>query len=306
MLATASFAVIGDPGSGGSGEAAVARMVKNWSPQFVVSTGDNTYASAGNANYDRTLGPFYGSFIGGYKGAYGTGPADNRFFSAMGNHDWETSNGAAYTRFLKLPGNERYYDVVKGPVHFFFLSTDPREPAGTSATSTQANWLRAKMAASTSAWNVVVMHHPPYTSGNKHPVATKLRWDFKAWGADLVIDGHEHVYERIERPNGLTYVTNGVSGAGRSGFLSAPTTGSAKRYQANFGAMKMYASETELRWSLINIAGQTIDTRVLRQAAARTAVFSAQRIAPPLPVAKSEIFRDVLNTSETTPAELFG
>lgn len=54
------------------------------------------------------------------------------------------------------------------------------------------------------------MHHPPYTSGNKHGAATAMRWDFKAWGANLVIDGHEHVYERIERPNGLTYITNGL------------------------------------------------------------------------------------------------
>lgn len=270
LCASAQFAVIGDPGSGNAAEGAVSRMVKAWNTQFVVSTGDNTYASAGNANYDKSLGQFYSSFIGGYHGAYGTGPADNRFYSAMGNHDWDTGNGSAYKAFLNLPGNERHYDVVRGPVHLFFVSSDPRETSGISSTSVQANWLKGAMRASTSPWNIVVVHHPPYTSGNKHGPATALRWDYKSWGADLVIDGHEHIYERIERPNGLTYVTNGLSGAGRSGFISTPVTGSVKRYRDNYGAMKFSATDTELKFSFISLTGSTIDSKTMRAAAARS------------------------------------
>ena len=48
----------------------------------------------------------------------------------------------AYLNYFTLPNNERYYDFVQGPVHFFALNSDTNEPDGTSSSSTQGLWLQ--------------------------------------------------------------------------------------------------------------------------------------------------------------------
>ena len=66
------------------------------------------------------------------------GSDTNLFFPALGNHDWTDGGGLqAYLDFFTLPesssGNERYYDFVMGPVQFFMVDADPREPDGETA-----------------------------------------------------------------------------------------------------------------------------------------------------------------------------
>src|SRR6185503_14372551 len=95
-----------------------------------------------------------------------------------------------------LPGNERYYDFVQGSIHFFALDSDEREPDGTSASSKQGQWLKNALANSTSPFNIVYFHHAPYSSGSEGS-STHMQWPFKDWGADLVLVGHSHNYERL-------------------------------------------------------------------------------------------------------------
>ncbi len=87
------------------------------------------------------------------------------FFPTLGNHDWYTNDAQPYLDYFTLPGNERYYDFVWGPVHFFALDSDEHEPDGVNAGSAQAAWLQQGLAASTSPWNIVYTHYPPYSSG---------------------------------------------------------------------------------------------------------------------------------------------
>jgi hypothetical protein len=62
---------------------------------------------------------------------------------------------------------KRFYDVKLGYLHLFSLDSDQSEDLfkGTSSSSAQALWLQAALAASTAAFKVVLMHHPPWTSG---------------------------------------------------------------------------------------------------------------------------------------------
>jgi tartrate-resistant acid phosphatase type 5 len=213
------FAVIGDYGSGDENEALVASLVRSWQPKHVLTLGDNVYPTGGSASYDENIGKYYAEFIGSYRGAYGTGSMSNRFWPAPGNHDWyETAALEPYRAFFTLPeepASERYYQVaLDARVQLYVLDSDPREPDGITADSKQAQWLRGALSANQgkSCFHLVTMHHPPYTTQTGHASAVAMRWPFKDWGADLVMAGHNHHYERLEA-EGLTYLVNGTGGA---------------------------------------------------------------------------------------------
>src|SRR4051794_38411966 len=133
----ARFAVIGDFGVDTKDEAAVAKLVKGWRPDYIVTVGDNNYPNGEAATIDLNIGQYFHDYIGGYTGSYGAGSGTtNRFWPSLGNHDWYSATGAApyLAYFPMLPGNGRYYDVAIGPVHFFSVDSDAHEPDGIDAT----------------------------------------------------------------------------------------------------------------------------------------------------------------------------
>jgi len=174
------FAAIGDYGNASANEAAVAALVKGWHPDFIITLGDNNYNNGGASTIDGNIGQFYSDYIFPYTGSFGAGASENRFFPALGNHDWRTRSGVPsvpqpYLDYFSLPagpGNERYYDFVQGPVHFFVVDSDPHEPDGTSSTSVQGQWLQSQLAAASEPWKIVTMHHPPYSSEATAPRST--------------------------------------------------------------------------------------------------------------------------------------
>jgi len=222
------FAMIGDYGWEGPNAKAVSDLVKSWDPNFIVTQGDDNYEDKLNNSIDDNVGQYYHKFIYPYNGNYGQVSYNqtNRFFPVLGNHDYKNIKGSPsnyllnqWLNYFTLPTNgkdERYYDFVRGDVHFFALNWNPQEPDGRDENSMQALWLKNKLASSTSKFNIVVGHQTPYSSGfvNRpgHGSLEVLQWPFKEWGADLVISGHEHIYERL-LIDGLTYVVNGVGGA---------------------------------------------------------------------------------------------
>lgn len=281
LLSAVSFAVIGDFGQAGPAEAQVARRVKSWKPAFIATTGDNNYPDGAAATIDRNIGRYFQGYIGKYKGAYGPGSSrGNRFFPTLGNHDYRTDDARPYLDYFTLPNNERYYTVRRGPVQIFAINSEPQEPDGTSRTSRQALWLRGRLAASNAPWKIVLMHRPPYSSGWSHGPSPVMRWPFAAWGADAVIAGHEHNYERIGR-NRVVYFVNGLGGRSLYGF-GAPVAGSRVRYNGDYGAMKVDATNTSVTFRFITRTGEVIDThtiRVARGAAARAAAPSPRSVA---------------------------
>lgn len=277
---TIHFAVIGDYGSGNANEAAVADLVKSWNPDFIITTGDNNYPSGAAATIDQNIGQYYHNFIWPYHGNYTSnvvgnppipeldgpiflpiihrnGPS-NRFFPTLGNHDWLTTGANPYFDYFTLPGNERYYDFVRGPVHLFALNSDLHEPDGISSSSAQAIWLRDKLAASTSCWNLVYFHVAPFSSG-PHGSNPVMQWPFQTWGADAVLAGHDHTYERIVI-DGFPYFVNGLGGYTRYAFDPTPVSGSQVRYNADFGAMRITAEATGMTYEFIALGGTVVDT----------------------------------------------
>lgn len=254
------FAVIGDFGVDTPDEAAVSALVHAWAPDFVLTVGDNNYPLGQMATIDANIGRYYHDFIGHYAGGYGAGSAYARFFPCLGNHDWySTPPGAPYLGYFTLPGNERYYELRRGPVALFALDSDVHEPDGIDAGSPQAQWLQARLAASDAPFRIVYFHHPAFSSGPHGPTSA-LQWPFAIWGADLVLQGHDHLYERFERE--IPYLTDGIGGQSLTG-VAQQLAGSEVRFAAEHGALLFDGDEALLRVQAVGTSGTVLDERAL-------------------------------------------
>ena len=145
-------------------------------------------------------------------------------------------------------------------MHLFLLDSDEREPDGIDSDSVQAQWLEAQLAASTAEWKIVVLHHAPYSSF-RHGPSERLQWPYQEWGADVVISGHDHSYERLII-DGVVYLVNGLGGGSRYR-LEEPVPGSRLRYNVEHGALLVEAGSNELTLSFISVSEQMIDAITL-------------------------------------------
>jgi hypothetical protein len=231
------IAVLGDYGAEGDGLTGVANMVANWNPDYVITTGDNHYSSSDN--YDTITGKYFHQFIYPYSGTFGSGSptGTNRFYPIAGNHDWDHQNLGSYMSFFTLPNNERYYDVQLGTtnaVHFYALDADDREPDGNTSTSVQAQWLENKLNTTSACFKIINEHEPGFCStiAQSEGAFYAMRWDFQAMGADIVMSGSRHGYERLS-VNGFPYIVNGASGASRWGDWNIIDPNSVYRFPLN-------------------------------------------------------------------------
>lgn len=251
-----SFAVIGDYGSGDANEAAVAELVLSWGPDIILTLGDNNYPIGSADTIDDHIGQFYNVYIHPYKGTYGEGAVTNRFFPALGNHDWMSDRGKAYLDYFSLPGNERYYDFTWGAVQFFAVNNESNEPDGVGRSSVQAAWLREQLERSAAEWQVVYMHFPAYSSGY-HGSTDWAQWPYGEWGADAVLAGHDHTYERLI-VDGIPYFVNGLGGGAIYSFGDIVPQ-SVMRFNDTYGALWGQASESKLEFQFISIDGEIVD-----------------------------------------------
>ena len=224
----------------------------------MITLGDNNYQSGAASTIDANIGKYYHDFIGNYRGSYGAGSATNKFWPAPGNHDWVATNLTPYTDYFTLPGNERYYDVDFGLVHLYAMDSDEHEPDGNKAASKQALWLKDKLAASKSCYDLVYFHYPAYSTGD-HGSDTDLRWPFETWGAEAVLSGHDHSYERFQ-VGGIPYFVNGLGAAGIYKFTKSALPETKFRYDAKHGAMLITATPTGITFEFWTYDGQKIDS----------------------------------------------
>jgi hypothetical protein len=165
--------------------------------------------------------------------------------------------------YFTLPGNERYYDFERGPVHFFMLDSDDHEPDGITQDSIQAAWFEQTITASGAPWALVFMHHLPYSSSSKYGSFEELQWPFSAWGSDAVFSGHAHLYERLG-VDGIPYFVNGLGGRWNSysaiyhfGEISEH---SQVRYNRDYGAQLVIVDETCINFTFYARSGEQIDS----------------------------------------------
>lgn len=149
----------------------------------------------------------------------------------IGNHDASLPDASGcfpYLDIFHLPvngeaggvasGTERYYSFDYANVHFVSLDS---QTSDRSTNGAMLRWLREDLAATDKEWIVAFWHHPPYSSGT-HFSDTELPMVemreralpiLEAFGTDLVLAGHSHVYERSYLINGHYGRTNTFSGS---------------------------------------------------------------------------------------------
>jgi 3',5'-cyclic AMP phosphodiesterase CpdA len=133
-------------------------------------------------------------------------------WSAYGNHDAHTANGAPYFNAFTFPrmgeaggvpsGTENYYSFDYGDIHFVCI--DSQISSHRQSGSAMIRWLEEDLAATTRKWIVAFWHHPPYSKGSHDSdsensmvqMRTNVLPILEAHGVDLVLCGHSHSFER--------------------------------------------------------------------------------------------------------------
>lgn len=231
------IAVVGDFGSGRAREGQVAKMVGAHNPSFVLTLGDNNYTKK---SYEKMVGSYY----------------PQKLVAATGNHDYLVGISRFDSFFKTNMWNRSYVYRAKSGVDFFILDSTAGLMSR-SVRSAQLDWLTAELKKSTANFKVVVLHHPPYSSA-KHGSTKRYQWPYADLGADLVLSGHDHTYERIIRRGGI-YVVNGTGGA-KLYKCKKLVYGSQGCDDRHYGAMFLYVNSYSLHAVFRGTQGQILDS----------------------------------------------
>jgi predicted MPP superfamily phosphohydrolase len=246
------FAVIGDNGTGDKPEYEIGQQLASWYARFtfpiVVMMGDNIYGS------DRPQ-DFVAKFESPYKALLDKGV---KFYASLGNHD---SREQRYYKLFNMDGKLYYtFKAPKEDVRFFALETTYTDPD-------QLKWLEDELKKSGEKWKIAFFHHPLYSSARTHGSQLKLRAVleplFIQYGVSLVLNGHDHVYERITPQNGIQYFVEGSSGQLRSGDLRKPSPLTAFGNDTEQTFMLMEIDGDNLTFNTINRKGAVIDSGLI-------------------------------------------
>jgi predicted MPP superfamily phosphohydrolase len=246
---TLKFGAIGDNGDGDREQYEIGRQMLAWHARFpfelVVMLGDNIYGSDRPQDFER-------KFAVPYKGLLDKGV---KFYASLGNHD------SREQRFYKLFNmNDKLYYSFKAPkedVRFFALES-------TYMDQDQLKWIEDELKKANEKWKIAFFHHPLYSSARTHGSQLKLRAVleplFIQYNVSLVLNGHDHAYERIKPQNGIQYFLEGSSGKLRRGDLRAgsPLTGFGNDTTRTF--MLMEIDGDNMTFNAIDMAGNVIDS----------------------------------------------
>jgi len=168
--------------------------------QSALLLGDNLYP---NGDVAKLAGP-------NFEEPYRLLIAQNvRFISALGNHDIKDNHQATSMSYFGMPAP--YYKATQGPVDVFVLNT-----ISFKSDPIQRQWLEKELAESHANWKIVMGHHPMYSSGrhgNDRKLTTQLLPLLERYHVDFYLNGHEHLYERFQKVEGITMITSGGGGA---------------------------------------------------------------------------------------------
>jgi len=251
---TLKFAVIGDNGTGERPQYEIGQQLAAWHAKFpfvlVVMMGDNIYGS------DRPQ-DFVKKFEAPYKSLLDAGV---KFYASLGNHD---SREQRFYKYFNMDGKLYYtFKAPKEDVRFFALESTYMDPD-------QVKWIDSELQKSGEKWKIVFFHHPLYSSAGTHGSQVKLREVleplFVRNNVSLVLNGHDHTYERIKPQNGIQYFVEGSSGQLRSGDLrqGSPLTAFGNDRDQTF--MLMEVDGDQLTFNTIVRGGGVIDSGVIQR-----------------------------------------
>ena len=224
-------------------------------PGTVMAIGDLAYPDGSAANfgcYDRTWG----------KERARTRPAP-------GNHEFHSAGATYYFQYFGAAAGEAskgYYSYELGTWHIVVLNSECDQVGGCGAGSAQEKWLREDLAAHPVACTLAYFHKPLFSSGGKHgdDLTVKPLWDeLYSAGADVVVSGHDHDYERFgpqtpegkgDTARGIREFVVGTGGKNHRPFAAAHAN-SEIRNADTFGVLKLMLRPGKYAWEFVPVDG---------------------------------------------------
>jgi hypothetical protein len=217
-------------------------------PGTVFTAGDNAYVDGTYTEYINCYEPTWGRH-------------KSRTKPSPGNHEYLTSGAAGYFQYFSNVAS--YYAYNLGAWRIYSLNSE----IGVSATSAQAIWLQNDLTTNPAQCVLAYWHKPRWASGSNHGDNSAMQaiWQilYNA-GAELVVNSHEHHYERFAEMNtsgaavssGLREIIVGTGGAALYPF-GTPKAASQIRNNTTYGVLKLTLRSTGYDWQFVPIAGAT-------------------------------------------------
>jgi hypothetical protein len=242
------------------GDEATARLLDGISGTVFVA-GDGAYESGTSRQYADCYGPTWGRH-------------KDRTRPAAGNHDYQTKNAAGYREYFGTAAvnadGKTWYSFDLGTWHVIVLDSDCRAVGGCDVESDQGRWLAADLAATQASCTLAIWHHPRFTSGehgNDGSVAPFWQALYDA-GADVVVNGHDHDYERFapqnpagveDRARGIREFVVGTGGASLRPFAKQAAN-SEFRVALYYGVISLKLHDGSYEWSWQSSGGPVTDS----------------------------------------------
>ncbi|HYE33450.1 MAG TPA: metallophosphoesterase [Methylomirabilota bacterium] len=218
MRGAARFYLLGDSGSGSAEQVAIAQQMRKVPGDFVVLLGDVVYPSFVPQLEDLRLFSVYADQM-----------RTTPFFLAAGNHDGYAHRPFFFDAFYlptnNMTGGEEFYSFDHGAGHFIVLDTDLQVAARYDGDSPQYKWLEADLAATRQPWKMIFFHHiirssayHNYDDYNRNGIHDSAELQFsigtlaEKYGVQLIVTGHDHIYERLKPRGGTTTIVSGGGG----------------------------------------------------------------------------------------------
>lgn len=241
------FAVYGDNRNGPHIHSRIIDMIAGHNPSLVINTGDMVYH---DSHVDEWL-EFFDTI---------STLEETVYFPVVGNHEKDAIN---YGRFFNPPGNGRFYHFWYSDILYIVLNTNERFDNW----SEQYRWLRSTLETETAkepAFIVVSFHHTAYSfgfHGDHRYIKEYIVPVLEEFGVDVVLNGHDHAYQRIER-GGITYLVTAGGGAPLYS-LKEGDESLVAAVRAHHFVLVRY-EDSMLFFESIDVDGEVIDTFVLR------------------------------------------
>jgi 3',5'-cyclic AMP phosphodiesterase CpdA len=248
---TLKFAVLGDFGTGDRTQLELAKQMVSLHGRFkyevVLLVGDNIYGSERPQDFKTKFEDPYKPLL----------DAGVKFYAALGNHD---SREQRYYKFFNMDGRLYYTFSPKSDVRFFVLESTYPEPE-------QLQWVEKELGSSGSDWKIAVFHHPLYSSGDRHGSDIRLQAVleplFLKHNVSVVLNGHDHFYERVKPQNGIAYFVVGSGGKLRSGNIDRNSGLTATGFDTDLAFLAAEIAGDEMYFNAISRQGAVVDSGVL-------------------------------------------
>ena len=219
-----------------------------------LTLGDNVYQRATAEEHADCYAPTWGRF-------------KTRTLPSPGNHEYYSPGATGYYDYfgaLAGPDRRGYYSVELGNWHVISLNSNLKD----SAQQAQLDWLKTDLAARHGGCTLAYWHHPVFSSGG-HGNNQQMRaaWQLlAAAGADVVLSGHDHDYERfalqdlngqLDPQHGIRQFVIGTGGAELSPFVIVRAN-SEVRNNATFGVLQLTLKANGYAWQYLPVAGGTL------------------------------------------------